>query len=89
MVDFCFIIDGNIFVVDGDEDGKSRIQMFDYEGNKFLQIILEVEVLNIVFCFNSIVIDFDGKIIVGDIVVMCVFVFFIDGKIVCKFGKLG
>lgn len=89
MADFCLTIDGNILVADGDEDGKSRIQMFDYEGNKLLQITLEAEAPDIVPRFNSISVNPDGKIIAGDIAAMCVLVFSTNGKAVCKFGKLG
>ena len=89
MADFCLTKDGNILVSDGNEDGKSRIQILDYEGNKLLQITSEVEAPNIAPRFNSIAVDPDGKIIAGDIAAMCVLVFSTDEKTVFKFGKLG
>ena len=89
MADFCLTKDGNILVADEDTDGKSRIQIFDYEGNRLLQITSEVKAPDVTPRFNSIAVDPDGKIIAGDIAAMCVHVFSTDGKTVCKFGKLG
>ena len=89
MADFCLTKDGNIVVADGDEEGKGRIQICDYEGNKLLQIISEGEAPGIAPRFKSVAVDPDGKIIAGDIAAMCVHVFSTDGKTVCKFGKLG
>lgn len=89
MADFCLTKDGNILFADEGEDGKSRIQIFDYEGNQLLQITSEAEAPEIAPRFNSVAVDPDGKIIAGDIAAMCVHVFSTDGKTVCKFGKLG
>lgn len=89
MADFCLTKDGNILVADGGEDGKSRIQIFDYQGNKLLQITSEDEAPDIAPRFNSIAVDPDGKIIAGDIAAICVHVFSTNGKTVCKFGKRG
>lgn len=89
MADFCLTKDGNILVADEGEDGKSRIQIFDYEGNQLLQITSEAEAPEVAPRFNSVAVDPDGKIIAGDIAAMCVHIFSTDGKTVCKFGKLG
>ena len=70
MADFCLTKDGNIVVADGDEEGKGRIQICDYEGNKLLQIISEGEAPDIAPRFKSVAVDPDGKIIAGDIAAM-------------------
>jgi len=89
MADFCLTKDGNILVADEDEEGKSRIQIFDYGGSQLLQITSNVDAPEITPRFNSVVVDPDAKIIAGDIAAMCVHVFSSNGKTVCKFGKLG
>jgi len=57
MADFCLTKDGNILVADEDEEGKSRIQIFDYEGNQLLQITSEIEEPDIAPRFNSVAVD--------------------------------
>lgn len=89
MADFCLTKDGNILVVDESDDKEKRIQIFDYEGNRLLQITPKAEPPEVAPRFTSVALDPDEKIIAGDIAGMCIHIFSPDGKTLCKFGKLG
>ena len=89
MADMCLTKDGNILVVDEDEESVSRIQIFDYDGNQMLKIITELESREAAPKFNSVAVDPDGRIIAADIFALSVYIFSTDGKVICKFGKVG
>lgn len=88
MADFCLTQDGSVLVADDDEEGRSRIQIFDYEANKLLQVapLLESEIRP---KFNHVTTDTEGRVIAGDTSGVCIYTFGNDGKVVSKFGKFG
>ncbi|PFX23811.1 E3 ubiquitin-protein ligase TRIM71-like [Stylophora pistillata] len=90
MMDFCLTKDGNILVADENENGVGMIQIFDYEGNRLLQIIPEVHDQEVHPRFSSVAIDPDGNIIAGDSSSLSIYILSTtDGKTLCKFGKFG
>lgn len=91
MKDFCLTKDCGILVADEGERAKSRIQIFDYEGNQLLQVAphSEGDASEVIPRFAHLTTDPDGRIIAGDISGLCVHIFGCDGKVICKFGKLG
>lgn len=51
---------------------------------------MEVYDLEVYFYFVSVVIDFNGNIIVGDFLSYRIYILsVVEGKIFCKFGKFG
>ena len=90
MTDFCLTKDGNILVADEDENGHGRIQIFDYEGNRLVQIIPEVHDPEVHPHFASVAIDSNGNIIAGDSSSYRIYILSAaEGKTLCKFGKFG
>ena len=72
MYDMALDNQGNLLVSDKNGDGMGRIQVFDYDGNRLLEItateIVNPENKNFVYSprFNCLRVDSEGRILAGD-----------------------
>lgn len=95
MYDMTLDNKGNLLVSDKNADGMGRIQVFDYDGKRQLEItateVVNPENKNFVYSprFNCLRVDSDGRILAGDPNSNSVHVYSPDGVLLFRFGKEG
>ena len=88
MDDFCLNKDGNLVVVDQEDNDKNRLQVFDYDANQLMVINID-DGPDSAASIREVFVDDDGNMICPDIGESCIRIYGPDGKLRIKFGSWG